>query len=319
MSLKDFEVLQELGKGAYGSVFKVKRIEDGEIYALKKVVLNKLNPKEKENALNEIRILASISSPYVISYKDAFYDEKSFSLCIIMDYCDDGDLEAKINKNIKNKTFFLEVEIWDIITQVVYGLKALHEKKIMHRDLKCANIFLTKKQEVRIGDMNVSKVLKLGLLNTQTGTPYYASPEVWKDKPYDYKSDIWSLGCILYEMCASKPPFRGTTMEQVYARVIKGVYDQIPMHYSKDLRLIIASMLQVVPLNRPSVDQLILMINNKKAKSDTQPPNNGFFGLGLDASITNKNILLNTIKIPRNMNDINRVLPKSKYIRNVKR
>jgi len=76
------------------------------------------------------------------------------------------------------------------------GLKTLHECKIVHRDLKGANIFIGKDQNYVLGDLNVSKVAKSGFVRTQTGTPYYASPEVWNDKPYDSKCDIWSLGCM---------------------------------------------------------------------------------------------------------------------------
>jgi NIMA (never in mitosis gene a)-related kinase len=94
----------------------------------------------------------------------------------------------------------------------VRGIKALHDLKIVHRDIKCANIFLTKNGVVKLGDLNVSKVANKGLMHTQTGTPYYASPEVWKDRPYDNKSDIWSLGCVLYEMITLMPPFRATSM-----------------------------------------------------------------------------------------------------------
>src|SRR5690242_6781372 len=121
MSLKDFEILQELGKGAFGTVYKVKRNLDGQLYALKKVPINRLTNKEKENTLNEIRILASLNCPNVISYKDAFYDEEQNSICIIMEYADDGDLEEKVVKNVKFKLHFSENEIWNVFKQIVSG------------------------------------------------------------------------------------------------------------------------------------------------------------------------------------------------------
>ena len=116
---------------------------------------------------------------------------------------------------------------------------------IVHRDLKCANIFIGKDQTYLLGDLNVSKVAKQGLLETQTGTPYYASPEVWKDQPYDLKSDIWSFGCVVYEMCALVPPFRADDMNGLFKRVLKGQYPPIPSHYSIDMRTLIKNFLQV--------------------------------------------------------------------------
>jgi NIMA (never in mitosis gene a)-related kinase len=125
-----------------------------------------------------------------------------------------------------------EFEIWNILTQIVKGLRALHEMKIYHRDLKSANVFMNSDGSVKLGDMNVSKVAKKVLLYTQTGTPYYASPEVWKDEPYDSKSDIWSLGCVLYEMTSLKPPFRSEDMAGLYKKVTKGLYPRIQSSYS---------------------------------------------------------------------------------------
>ena len=119
----------------------------------------------------------------------------------------------------------------------------MHKINVMHRDLKSANIFLYNDMTAKLGDMNVSKVAKKGLLYTQTGTPYYASPEVWKDRPYDSKSDIWSLGCVLYEMTTLKPPFRAQDMNGLYKRVCKGVYPKIPNKYSEDLAMIIRCLL----------------------------------------------------------------------------
>lgn len=124
-------------------------------------------------------------------------------------------------------------------------------------------MFLGKDGTAKLGDMNVSKIAKNGLLYTQTGTPYYASPEVWKDKPYDSKSDIWSLGCVMYEMAALKPPFRAEDMDGLFKKVIKGSYPKISDSFSKSLSNVIKSMLQVNPSNRPSAAQLLKSIGQK--------------------------------------------------------
>lgn len=87
----------------------------------------------------------------------------------------------------------------------------------------------------KLGDLNVSKVSKKGMMHTQTGTPYYASPEVWKDKPYDNKSDIWSLGCVLYEMATLLPPFRAQSMQGLSQKVQRGNFDPLPSTFSADL------------------------------------------------------------------------------------
>lgn len=135
--------------------------------------------------MNEVRILASIVHPSVVGYKECFLDAPSSTLCIAMEYLDDGDLYSKILSHRKNNTNFHESDIWRVLIQVLKGLEELHRLKILHRDLKSANIFLSKDKTAKIGDLNVSKVLKQEFGNTQTGTPYYASPEVWEDKPYD--------------------------------------------------------------------------------------------------------------------------------------
>jgi NIMA (never in mitosis gene a)-related kinase 1/4/5 len=137
---------------------------------------------------------------------------------------------------------------------MVTGLHALHKVKIVHRDIKCANVFLTKDGTVKLGDLNVSKIAKAGIMQTQTGTPYYASPEVWKDKPYDKSSDIWSLGCVLYEMIALSPPFTAKDMKGLYNAVTRGVYPKIPSHYSSDLSAMIASLIKVDPKKRPNTE-----------------------------------------------------------------
>ena len=124
--------------------------------------------------------------------------------------------------------------------------------------MKAANVFLTSDDKIKLGDLNVSKVLQTGkLMHTQTGTPYYACPEVWQDSPYDSRSDIWSLGCIIYEICNLRPPFMARDMRGLYNKIVKGAYPEIPAQYSQDLRNVIKMCLQVDPSKRPTSSQLL--------------------------------------------------------------
>lgn len=147
--------------------------------------------------------------------------------------------------------------MWNIVLGAVSGLAKLHELNIFHRDIKSANIFLNQNGVSLLGDLNVSKIAKEGLLYTQTGTPYYASPEVWNDTPYNSKSDIWSLGCVLYETLTLYPPFRASDMNALYKKVVKGVYEEAPNQYSRDLKRLINSMLMVKPELRPTCEQIL--------------------------------------------------------------
>ena len=184
-----------------------------------------------------------------------------------MEYADDGDIAHKIKENLKRRLRFDESTLWEWIIQLLEGLKYLHDNKIMHRDLKCANIFLMKNGQIKIGDLNVSKLAKNNMAQTQTGTPFYLSPEIWKDQPYDYKCDIWSVGCIIYELCTSRPPFRGTSMKELSHNVLTGYY--LPISgFSNDMRDIIAKMLVVDPKRRASTDELLnCEIIKKRIKS----------------------------------------------------
>lgn len=302
MSLNDFESIKLLGKGAFASVYQVKRKKDGNIYAMKRVKFAAMSTKERDNALNEVRILASVQHKNIVGYKESFYDEETKTLNIIMEFANQGDLDSKIKKSSERKTFIPENEIWSYLIQILGGLRSLHTAKIMHRDLKCANIFI-KDGIIKLGDLNVSKIIKRSQLDhTQTGTPYYASPEVWSNEPYDYKSDIWSVGCIIYELCALKPPFRGNGIDELYKAVMKGRYDPIPKVYSQDLNRIIAIMLQLKPSLRPDVSKLMgnPMILTRMDYSD------------IELEDKDKLNMLNTIKVPKNLKEINNKLPKQK-------
>ena len=303
--MNDFQIISKLGEGAYSTVFKVRRNVDNILYALKKVKLLNLSEKEKENSLNEVRILASVKSNFVVSYKEAFFDEKDNTLCIVMEFADRGDLYQKIVQHKKSAMLFEESDIWRIFIQLVKGLKSLHDLKILHRDMKSANVFLFSNGSAKLGDLNVSKVAKRGLGYTQTGTPYYASPEVWKDKPYDNKSDVWSLGCVLYEMITLRPPFRAQNMEGLYNKVCKGQFSRIPDKFSDDLYKVVQFLLQVNPVSRPSCEQILnhpivqKRIEYFKSFAGEEEPEDKF--------------LLKTIHMPKNLLFLSDKLPKPNY------
>jgi NIMA (never in mitosis gene a)-related kinase len=223
-----------------------------------------------------------------------------------MELASAGDLQKKINEHIKNHSYFTEGEIWQVLIQLSRGLKALHDINILHRDLKCANIFCTEDGKFKLGDLNVSKVAKSGLARTQTGTPYYTSPEVWLNKTYNSKCDVWSLGCVIYEMAALRPPFRANNLKELCSRIQRGIYERIPAHYSDDLFSIINTCLKVNPSSRLSACQIL---ENSKVIKHT--PNTEKYAFDNDK--TKKYNLLGTILCPRNFKVLKNALPAANY------
>ena len=274
--MDNFEILETIGEGTYSTVYQVRRIADNQIYALKKVKIESLSTKEKENSLNEVRILASVNSPYVISYKESFIDEMDQTLCIVMEFADDGDLFQKITFYEKNNLFFEEDEAWKLFIQITKGLRDLHEYNILHRDMKSANVFMFKNGIVKLGDLNVSKIAARGLGCTQTGTPFYASPEVWRDNPYNYKSDIWSLGCVFYEILMLKTPFRSGSMDGLYDKVIEGKFPKISKKYSEKFSDVIKRILVVKADERPSAKDILEFPEMKEKMEEFNMINDDF-------------------------------------------
>ena len=320
MSINDFEIINLLGKGAFSTVSLVKRKQDNKIYALKCVQISKLSIHEKKNSLNEVRLLASINHKNIISYKESFYNEENQTLNIILEYADDGDLQTKIISKKSSESIFEEKTIWSIFIQMVKGLNELHNKKIIHRDLKSANIFLMKNGICKLGDLNVAKVVENGLLRTQTGTPYFASPEIWEDKPYSFKSDIWSIGCILYQMAALQMPFQGKNIKEVYYNLKNIIIPPLPKIYSEDLMSMIKKLLQLDPEMRPSTQDILndeIIINKMKMFEN----DNDLINISMDINNLkknrNSNRLINSININDDKN-LNYILPKKNYEENDK-
>lgn len=222
-----------------------------------------------------------------------------------MDYADGGDLYRRVLEHQRKGRYMSENVIWRLIVQLARGLGALHALSVLHRDIKSANVFLCSDGQVKLGDMNVAKVAKAGLLRTQTGTPYYASPEVWQDLPYDSKSDIWSLGCVLYESAALKPPFRADDMPGLFRKVTKGEFPRIPKCFSQDLASLLEALISVSPAKRPSCEEILRMPQVTKRLSKYRELGN--------EQRSASSALLETIQFPKGLQHLSDRLPRPHY------
>lgn len=256
---KNYELLSRIGEGTYATVYKAKRLSDSLIVAVKLINVFKMENKKIQNALNEIRIICAIDHPNVVGYHEAFLDQKNKDLYIIMEYVGGGDLNDRIRFLSRTEKHLPEVTIWRYSLQILQGLKALHQRKIIHRDIKPGNLFVSEDLEtIKIGDLNVSKILRnKSMTATVVGTPYYLAPEIWKNTLYDYRCDVFSFGCVLFELTALKVPFKGNSIAELFKKIEYGKVPALPKQYSKDLLQFISASLIKNFKKRPTVEKLL--------------------------------------------------------------
>ena len=306
--IKDYIIKEIIGKGTYGTVYKVQEKNTNNIYALKQISLEGLSPKEISEVNQEIKILSSIKSDFVVKYYNSF-EEKNI-INIIMEYCDGGDLNDFL-KEKKNEGKKLDEDlIWKIFIKITIGLGDIHKKNILHRDLKTLNIFLTKSLEIKIGDLGVAKVLSKGsLAKTVIGTPYYLSPEICEEKPYNDKSDVWALGCILYELCTFKHPFEARSQGALILKILNRKPDPIDSRYSVDLSNLIDLLLDKKSENRPTCEEILkYKVLNKVKSFDLYE-----YIKKLDSNKNDLNSYNNNIKISKKILDLNNINIANKY------
>ncbi|XP_056345448.1 serine/threonine-protein kinase Nek1 isoform X3 [Oenanthe melanoleuca] len=247
--------VRKIGEGSFGKAILVKAKEDGQQYVIKEINISKMSNKEREESRREVAVLANMKHPNIVLYRESF--EENGCLYIVMDYCEGGDLFKKINA--QKGILFSEDQILDWFVQICLALKHIHDRKILHRDIKSQNIFLTKDGTIQLGDFGIARVLNstAELARTCIGTPYYLSPEICQNKPYNNKSDIWALGCVLYEMCTLKHAFEAGNMKNLVLKIISGPFPPVSMHYSYDLRNLLSQLFKRNPRNRPSVNSIL--------------------------------------------------------------
>ncbi|CDW83454.1 serine threonine-protein [Stylonychia lemnae] len=243
-SIKDFRIMQKIGSG------------DDLNFVLKQIDVDDDN-KQKQ-ATQEIKVMQTLNHPYIIKFIDSFADEKRHY--IVMELCERGDLGNFIQRYTQSFAM-QEVRVWRFVIQLCLALEYIHSKGIIHSDLKPQNILLTGKDyDVKLADFGITQILTQNYLysHTHNGTLYYCSPEVCMQQPYNQKTDVWALGCIIYELCTQRKAFDGVNDENLKNKIINFQNPQIPSeNYSSDLSMIYNLCMEKDQNQRPDVSQIL--------------------------------------------------------------
>lgn len=259
-TLQDYEVLAVMGNGAFGTCYKVKDKTTGELYAWKGMNYDELDDEKCDSLISEISVLRQLQHPNIVQYYHHLVNREAKSIYIVMECCDGGDLAQLIQQARMQRQRFEEQYIWRVLFQLCRALQVCHNKipsgTILHRDIKPANVFLDASGNVKLGDFGLARVLRRDqcFAASFVGTPHYMSPELVKGRQYDRKSDVWAVGCLIYELCALRPPFRGRAFAQLSDNIAHGQFSCIPGVYSSDLQSIIGFMLAVDHEQRPGIE-----------------------------------------------------------------
>lgn len=260
--IDNYIVTSIIGSGCFGTCYKVKHKTSHEEFVWKAVNYGQMSEEKKESLVSEVNVLSKLKHPNIVRYFNHIIHKKSSTLYIIMEYCSGGDLSKVINHCTKYSQYLDETFIWRVLYQIALALNVCHSKcasTVLHRDIKPANVFLDADNNVKLGDFGLAKILdeKEHFTETVVGTPLYMSPELIRNKKYNKKSDIWALGCLIYEVSALVPPFYGNSFKNLSLNINEGKFNRIPDIYSDDLQVMIDFLLSIESERRPSVDVVV--------------------------------------------------------------
>ncbi|KAM9733742.1 serine/threonine-protein kinase Nek3 isoform 1-T1 [Menidia menidia] len=252
--MERYSHLRVIGEGSFGRAVLVQSKITQEKLVIKQIQLPKIQSK-LDNSLREAVLLSKMKHPHIVAFREAF--EVDDLLCIVMEHCGGGDLLQRIQLQ-KNTQFGIE-NILKWFAQMCSGTQYIHDKKVLHRDMKSKNIFLTEDGSIKLGDFGSACILNssTAYARAYVGTPYYVAPEIWENKPYNNKSDVWSLGCVLYELCTLRHPFQAPSWKSLVLKVCRGAYPPLPGRLPYELQHLVRQMFKTNPKDRPSVHTIL--------------------------------------------------------------
>ena len=276
-----YKIIKVLGQGSFGKATLIQDKFSNEFQVMKEMNLRNLDEKSKSQLREEGKIISKLDHENIIKLYDDYHDINTEYL--FMEYADGGDLLNQLTKAMDKREKIPELKIVNWFIEICEAIKYIHNKNILHRDLKELNIFLTSNNHIKLGDFGLAKQLNSNnnVAFTMVGTIIYESPEILNGRPYDKKSDIWSLGVILYHLITLKHPFMGFSQVKTINNIIQGIFPPINDNfYSRDIINLCYSILRVNPLERPDINNILNQLNKIKNNllNNNNNNNNQFYG-----------------------------------------
>eukprot|EP00775_Hariotina_reticulata_P005977 gene5977-6216_t len=251
---KEYRLSKEIGSGAFGRVCIARRLADGKDVVVKEIKTTSLPDKLRAATMEEVHVLANLNHPNIVKYHDCFMDDHW--VFIVLEYCNAGDLSSLIKRRAGQH--IPEKEVMFLFVQLCLALQYTHTAGVLHRHAALPLL--------KLGDFGVSKITgnDASMANSVVGTPHYLCPEMLNNKPYGRKSDVWALGCVLYEMCCLKKAFEGNSLPAVIVQIQEGSYSPLPDTYSPSMTALVAKLLTKDPAERPNVTDILCMPDVKQ-------------------------------------------------------
>jgi len=258
--MEKYEIITNIGRGSSGEVFLARNTSIKKAVAIKKIAIDESRKsRSKKSVTREANIMLLLDHFHIVKCYEWFLDKNTLTVSMVLEFCNGGTLQERIVSTTKKGESFSNMLVGKWTAQITSAVSYIHQQHILHRDLKSENVFLLKDDTIKLGDFGISKDLNhtLDQASTCVGTPCYLSPELCRDIPYSFKSDVWALGCLVYEVVMLKPAFDAANLISLFHKIVNCKFQPISPNCPRPLRDFISSILVADSTSRPSASQLM--------------------------------------------------------------